>query len=61
MAKALAVRMQTGNPVTQAYHLTFQRDPTAKEHEAAKKLIATHGAESFCRALLNANELLYLE
>ena len=61
MAKALAARIQTGDAVTQAYRFTFQRDPTAKEHEAAKKLIATHGAESLCRALLNANELLYLE
>jgi mono/diheme cytochrome c family protein len=61
MADALAARLSSGDAVTQAYRLTFQRDPTAKEHEAAKKLIATHGAESFCRALLNANELLYLE
>ena len=61
MAQALAARIQSGDAVTQAYRFTFQRDPTAKEHEAARKLIATHGAESFCRALLNANELLYLE
>ncbi len=61
MAQALATRIQTGDAVTQAYRFTFQRDPTAKEHEASTKLIATHGTESFCRALLNANELLYLE
>ncbi len=61
MAKALAARIQTGDAVTQAYRFAFQREPTAKEHEAARKLIATHGIESLCRALLNANELLYLE
>jgi mono/diheme cytochrome c family protein len=61
MAKALSVRIQSGDAVTQAYRLTFQRQPTAKEHEAASQLIAKHGAEAFCRALLNANELLYLE
>jgi len=47
--------------VTEAYRLAFQREPNAKEHAAATKLIATHGVEPFCRALLNANELLYLE
>ena len=61
MAKALAARLQKGDAVTQAYRFTFQRKPNAKEHEAATQLISTHGAESFCRALLNANELLYLE
>jgi hypothetical protein len=61
MAKALAARIQNGDAVTQAYRITFQRKPSAKEHEAAIHLIATHGTEAFCRALLNANELLYLE
>jgi mono/diheme cytochrome c family protein len=61
MAKALAARIQNGDAVTQAYRFTFQRKPTAKEREAATKLIATNGTEAFCRALLNANELLYLE
>jgi mono/diheme cytochrome c family protein len=61
MAKALASRLQTGDAVTQAYRITFQREPTAKEHAAATQLIVTHGAGAFCRALLNANELLYLE
>jgi hypothetical protein len=61
MASALATRIQAGDAVKQAYRFTLQREPTGKEHEAATKLIATHGAASFCRALLNANELLYLE
>jgi hypothetical protein len=61
MARALAARVQDGDAVAQAYRLTFQREPTAKEREAATKLIASHGAESFCRALLNANEFLYLD
>ena len=61
MAKALAARLQKGDAVTQAYRFTFQREPSAKERAAATQLIATHGAEAFCRALLNANELIYLE
>ena len=61
MARAFAVRIQNGDAVSQAYRIAFQREPTEKEREAATKLISTHGAEAFCRALLNANELLYLE
>jgi mono/diheme cytochrome c family protein len=61
MAAALAARIQTGDAVSQAYRFTFQREPTANERDAATKLIAPHGAQAFCRALLNANELLYLE
>jgi mono/diheme cytochrome c family protein len=61
MAKALANRIQSGDAVTQAYRFTFQREPSAKERAAATQLIATHGTEAFCRALLNANELIYLE
>jgi mono/diheme cytochrome c family protein len=61
MAKTLAARLQKGDAVTQAYRFTFQREPSAKERAAATQLIATHGTEAFCRALLNANELIYLE
>lgn len=61
MAKALAARIQTGDAVTQAYRFAFQRQPSTKEREAAARLINSHGPESFCRALLNTNELLFLE
>ncbi|MCX6858169.1 MAG: DUF1553 domain-containing protein [Verrucomicrobia bacterium] len=61
MAKSLTTRIQSTDPVTKAYQIAFQRDPTAKEHAAATQLISTHGPEAFCRALLNANELIYLE
>jgi hypothetical protein len=61
MAKSLSTRIQSSDPVTQAYQLAFQRNPTTKEHQAATQLITMHGTEAFCRALLNANELLYLE
>ena len=61
MAKALAARIQKGDNVSQAYRITFQREPSSKEREAATKLIGNHGTEAFGRALLNANELLFLE
>lgn len=61
MSKALAARLGDADPVISAYRLTFQRNPTAKEHEAATRLVTAYGPEAFCRALLNANELLDLE
>ena len=61
MAQALAERIDGGDSVVAAYHFVFQREPTPTEYEAATKLIASYGATAFCRALLNANELLYLE
>ncbi|MBI5773790.1 MAG: DUF1553 domain-containing protein [Verrucomicrobia bacterium] len=61
MAKALAARLDAQDAVGSAYRLTFQRPPTRKERDTATKLIATHGREAFCRALLNANEFIYLE
>jgi mono/diheme cytochrome c family protein len=61
MAKALAARLNEKDVVASAYKLAFQRPPRAKERAAADRLIAAHGCEAFCRALLNANELIYIE
>ena len=66
MANALSSRLATeaGNDptaqVNRAYEIAFQRQPLAREREAAITLIQTHGLPAFCRAVLNANELLYL-
>lgn len=61
MAQALAARVEKGDAIAQAYAFAFQRSPTAKERAAAGRLIAAHGLAACCRALLNANELIYLE
>jgi hypothetical protein len=72
MAKALSTRCQVNAPVVEgsdvspemiaaAYRFAFQRPPSQKEADAAGKLIAVYGFEAFCRALFNANELIYLE
>lgn len=61
MAEALAERSSGGDSITAAYRFVLQREPTTREHEAATKLIASHGMPALCRALLNANELIYLE
>ncbi len=60
MARALAARIQSGDAVSQAYRFAFQRDPSAKERAAAAQFFTVYGAEAFCRAPLNANELLFL-
>ncbi|MGH9840484.1 MAG: DUF1553 domain-containing protein [Blastocatellia bacterium] len=66
MADALAERVKRDAPksgseqIRRAFALAFQRQPTPDEENAAKNLIATHGWRAFCRALLNANELLFI-
>jgi len=61
MAKALAARLDGPDPIVQAYSIALQRQPTATERSAAEKLIAQHGKTAFCRALLNANEVIFIE
>src|SRR5262249_32652019 len=47
--------------VRRAFQMAFQREPSAIEQEAARKLVRDHGLAALCRALLNANEFLYVE
>ncbi len=67
MATVLAARVEKEGgkdptlAVQRAYTLAFQRQPTRNELKAATDLITKHGLNAFCRALLNANELIYLE
>jgi hypothetical protein len=61
MAKAMVERIEPGDFVVQAYALAFQRPPTATERAAAENLISAYGREALCRALLNSNELIYLD
>jgi hypothetical protein len=66
MADALTERVKreapqsSGAQVRRAFALAFQRQPTAEEERGALALIAAHGWRAFGRALLNANELLYV-
>lgn len=51
------------NPAAQvrlAFQLAFGREPAADELTAALHLIETNDLSIFCRALLNANEFIYL-
>ncbi len=44
----------------QAWNLAFNRLPDAKEAREAAAFIQTEGLTAFCRALLNANEFLFI-
>jgi cytochrome c553 len=66
MADAFAARVKQEAPnneaaqVRRAFVLAFQRQPAREEETAALQLIATQGWRAFGRALLNANELIYV-
>lgn len=47
--------------VQRAFQLAFGRSPTDRELDAALRLVEKRGLPAFCRALLNANEFVYLE
>ena len=47
--------------VDRAFMLAFNRHAEKEESQAAERLIAEHGLPAFCRALLNTNELIYLD
>jgi len=66
MAAALAGRTAAEassieDQIRRAFLLAFSRIPADEEIKAAKQLIADHGTEAFCRALLNANEFIYID
>lgn len=47
--------------VQQAFLLAFGREATIEEERQAMDVIQQHGVTPFCRALLNANEFLYIQ
>jgi hypothetical protein len=47
--------------IRQAFRLAFAREPSERELQAGEKLIAEHGLIPFCRAVLNANELIHVD
>ena len=46
--------------VNLAFRLAFGRTPKNEEVSSAVELIRRHDLKAFCRALLNANEFLYV-
>lgn len=49
------------SPVQVGYELAFSRSATASEIAEAESLIHEYGLAAFCRALLNANEFLFVQ
>ncbi|MCA9058563.1 MAG: DUF1553 domain-containing protein, partial [Planctomycetaceae bacterium] len=65
-AKYLADRLRSeasteSEQIDRAFRLVFQRLPTDAESAASQQLIPEAGLFSFCRALLNANEFVYVD
>jgi hypothetical protein len=68
MAAALAARAEQSVGSTDraalvdaVYRLSLSRAPSDKERAAASKLLEQYGTRSLCRAILNLNEVLYVE
>lgn len=47
--------------IPRAFQLTFQRLPAERELNAARQLVERQGLFALCRALLNANEFVYVD
>jgi len=47
--------------IARGFALAFNRAPNAVEIDAARDLIAKHGLQALCRAILNSNEFLYVQ
>jgi hypothetical protein len=46
--------------IDRAFQLAFNRYPDATELVVAEKLIGIHGLPTFCRSVLNANEMMFV-
>jgi hypothetical protein len=51
---------KVSDQVRRAFLLAFLREPSGDEQNASAEFIAQHGLTAFCRALLNANEFLFV-
>jgi hypothetical protein len=66
-SEAFADRLRTeaghdeGKQVRLAFRLAFARDPSASELAGGLALVKEHGLAAFCRAMYNANEMVYVE
>jgi len=46
--------------IRRAFEVIFLRTPTMEEFTASNEIVEQHGLPAFCRALLNANEFLFV-
>ena len=54
------VGSDTGMQLRRAYSLAFGRSPEPEEERVGLEMVEKHGLYVFCRALLNANEFIYV-
>ena len=47
--------------IDRAFQLLYSRAPRSEEQQAARALIAASDLEALCRAMINSNELIYLD
>ncbi|QDT93821.1 DUF1553 domain-containing protein [Gimesia algae] len=47
--------------IDRVFQLLYSRSPRSEEQQAARALIAASGLEALCRAMINSNELIYLD
>ena len=67
MAEALSKRLAASEgadtsdkQIKLGFQLVLGRDPSPAEQVAAARLVEKHGMRAFCRAMLNSNELIYV-
>ena len=51
----------TSTQIVRAYWLCYGRDPGTAELSDSKDFVAAEGITAFCRAMLNSNELVFIE
>lgn len=56
-----AVNQSVLSFIASTYGIALQREPSSVEREAALTFIEKYGRKAFCRAMLNVNELMFLE
>lgn len=68
LSRFLAERLQqdagtenVDQQVDRAFQLLFARSPDTQEQQAARTLIEANGLNALCRAMINSNELIYLD
>lgn len=63
MTEALGERITDagGDQVEAAFRILYQRMPDGAERKRSAEVIQNYGLGVFCRALLNSNELIYLD
>jgi len=66
MARQFAERLAeeasgSDEQIERAFQIAFSRNPEPEEKLAAAALVSQHGLPAFCRAVLNTNELIYID